>query len=255
MLVLGISVAFDQLEGGNQENFFTIIFIVSIILIIEIYTTWSFYKVNNPQISIVKNESYDQITHLIHHILLPLLTYYSSALFIYFNRSREYRWFLYAITFFVFTLLFYNLRGYFERKREEESVSHYVYDIIKLFLFFMISDVLFQSIEGSERLILVPLSSFLLSLVLTILSLSRRQITDHKEFPWILSSSGVIGIFSFLILSANFLDSTQFAFFNLILFYVSMATFHHKIHKSLTFSIFFEYLLIIFFTLTIFLVL
>lgn len=253
-LVLGLSVAFDQLESGNSRNFAIVVLIVSIVLIIEIYTSWSFYQLQSAQGTTASFSTTDRLTHWAQHLLLPAITFYAEAAFIYFNQDRQIRWLLYVIGFAVFSLLFYNLRSFFEQNKHHELVSHYVYDILKLYLVFLLNNVTFNMAVGPSRIILLFAVNFVLAAAFALLTFARR----HSNFNlghqlWLgftILSMPIISTIAAILISINPLE---FALVMSIWYYISNATYHHYTDKSLRASTILEYVLVLVIVFTIFL--
>lgn len=243
-LVLGLSLAFEQLNIGQTQNFYVVVFIISLILLIEIFTSWLWYRVHHPQVRINIVDKYDQLTHWMHHILLPVIAFYSGAIFVYYNQSQTIRWPMYLVNVFLFTILFYNLRSYFEKDLLQESISHYIYDILKMYLFFVISNVLANAVLTDIRTVLIPLIMIGLAGLFTLLGMRRKQWLSLPNLLLTITLSIGIGVLNLFLLRFTSLTPIQFGLVNILGYYFVNATIHHQISKSLGLRIVLEYLLI-----------
>ena len=63
-------------------------------------------------------------------------------------------------------LFFYNLRSYFEHDDQREKLSHYVYDVLKLYLFFVVNNIVLNITADTDwKLFWVPLTNLVLASV------------------------------------------------------------------------------------------
>jgi hypothetical protein len=176
-----------------------------------------------------------------HHLILPIIAFYASSWFIYYNQLRSIRWVLYLATFATFTLLFYNLRSYFEHNLLGEKMSHYVYDLLKFYMVFLINDVVAEAFDGQSRILVVPVVNIFIISIFSILSIGRRRQLTPANSILSLIIGVIVAAGSFVFIGVFNLNPLNLALIILLMYYFANASFHHYLDKSLRLNILLEY--------------
>jgi hypothetical protein len=226
---LGLTFALQILKDYGTEKFFYVILLTSLILVFEIYINWRYATKVLRQIDMPNINVYNLWGHLINHISLPLLLFFSLAGFVYFNDDDLVRIVAIFILTIVNLILFINIRSYYEDNFAIEEKTRYVYDLIKLIIFFFGVNLILhirsflglqglliyrKDGEGIAAILFTILAAFLISVIFMIF-----------EF---------LGL---LLLGTNVIT--------FLLFYVALAVLHHRIERTLTAEIVGEYVLIL----------
>lgn len=250
---LGLILALHFLKEYGRDSFIIITLGTSLLLIFEVYLDWRYATRILRQIDMPTVNVYNLWGNLLNHITLPLFLYYSFAGFIYFNEDDLIR----IVGIFILTIiniiLFMNIRSYYRDEFIIEEKTHYIYSIIKLITFFFGVNLIlhimnFWVVDNWFYSLLVTL----LSLILGLLLIYRKQDQSFGEFVYVLLSSFVIGVV-FLVLNTI---NVVFLGINIIVFlcfYIALSTLIHRLERTLSREIFVEYILILILAIILFL--
>lgn len=184
-----------------------------------------------------------QHIHISNHLILPSLLYLSIAGFIYFNYfslQTEAVILIGAITFFS---IFQGQRATFRQEFVFDETLHYIYDSIKIIIFFLATSILIQSaMRFSFSTILLFILQEALAFILLLLIIVRKQ-----QF----NSTGILYIFLASLASAVIVvlmfphwGAITIALVTCVIFYLFIGVIHHKIQATLTFELISEYIII-----------
>lgn len=232
-------IALEQLRSDRVGSYFGFAFLFSLIFLIELYTTWAW---SQSHLQVTLHRSYHNWVHWVHHLFLPLAAYWLNVLMLYFFEN----WngliqIILVVTFVLFAILFFNLHSYFSHDLIAEKSSNYIYDIIKIYIFFLASSVLSHILNG--QYLLIGLCICALSLVLIYLSLSRRNVKESYHFA--LAASAAVAILVTIISVLLGFGPIKLALMAVSLFYFANATIHHYFEKRLKLSLLAEYLAVL----------
>lgn len=244
-ITTGIYISLQELhEFGNRSNFFTFSIILFLIFTLEIFITWQSNQIKSSKTIDFKDAEKDLVFAL-NRLLLPITLYVSLVAFAYYNYKNSILLPILAFTFVTFFVLFLNIKAYFERRKNQEANTHYVYDIIKFLIFFNAVNVIINLVTTEEASLIVGVVyTFILSFLLKGLMLWRlEKLKPRIALFSILSSIFIAFIFAVLSVSESFnqLESTLILTF---IFYLTMAATHHIFHKTLSLELIAEYFLI-----------
>lgn len=175
---------------------------------------------------------------VVNHYIVPSLLYIGIVLFIYVNRDYVLKGLIILSSFFIFGLLFDSIRIFQERR--ELLVS--AFDSAKLFLFFvLINSLLRLRLEYNLNLTVTLTIVFMLVFLLNLLMFLRNLKPGHLELGYMLG----VALFITLIYYAfsNFGNYLTTNFILLVTYYFSIAAITHKIERTLTIKLLFEYVL------------
>lgn len=241
----GLVFAIQLLKDYGLDKFLFTVIITSLILFLEIYLNWRFATKVLRQIDMPSVNVYNLWGHLLNHISLPLLLFYSLAGFIYFNSDDLIR--LIAISFLVIinVTLFINVRSYYRDEFKVEESTRYIYDVIKLIVFFFcINLILHVKILLQVDLWISALGVCALVLILGFLVIYRTAQLGFDTIIYVICASFVISIF-FMILNIFGFMLLGINVIIFLTFYMVLSILHHKMERTLTLGVFTEYFLIL----------
>jgi hypothetical protein len=181
--------------------------------------------------------------HVSHHIILPLFLYLGIFGFIFFNKfslTSEIIILLGCVTFFG---IFQGQRTSFMKEFGFDDTLHYIYDAIKIIIYFLAVDIILQSqIYFSFNQVVTFALVETAALILFMLIIVRKNQFNTGGFIYIfLSSTLLAGLSIFIAPHLNILVS---ALLSAVFFYLLIGFIHHKLNATLTPAIIVEYLLI-----------
>lgn len=244
-VVLGIFLALSELDDGRVDSFRNIAIIVSLVFVIEIYSGWRFRKHVLSQTSINRIEDYSPLVQFIHHLLLPLGLYFSILLFGYFNNQPHLRLSILIVSFISLTILFSNIRAYYLYKVQILHQTNYIYDITKFLIFFCVAQALYSYNQLNPSIVMVSGTLTLLAFALINLMLVRYQKLETRGIIVSLVASLLVTFSSVIMLKLTPTNPLQMSFVSILSFYIASALIHHKMDRSLSISIIFEYIVVL----------
>ncbi|MCA9379517.1 hypothetical protein KC640_03745 [Candidatus Dojkabacteria bacterium] len=241
-VALGLALAYDQLRFPAATKFWQINLVVLSVFVLELIINVQQHRQLFAGQIAQATVSSNRLAKLVDHFFLPILVYLSIAGFIYFNREPGIVYFVLVGAFALFTLLFANIRSFYLHYADVETLTHYVYDIIKLVLFFSALDSVFNLASGGQQglLLLIPVLGVGL---MGLLTYRYRQLHMTTLILVILLGTivGILAITAFLFMPGMIILASLLGF---VAFYFAVAILHHFIHGDLTLSITAEYIVI-----------
>lgn len=250
---LGLVFALQLLKDYGPDKFLIAISITNFVLILEIYINWRYATKVLRQIDMPSINVYNLWGHLINHITLPILLFLSLSGFVYFNDDDLIR--IIAICFLVFInlILFINIRSYYEDEFKVEEKTRFVYDLIKLIIFFFsVNLVLHMKMYWTLDIWIIALLICFLALGLGMLLVYRKGGQGLTTTLYVITSSFAIAVI-FMLLDIFGLVLLGINIIVFLLFYFTLAILHHRLERTLTIEVFMEYLLVLVLALLLFL--
>jgi len=243
VLFMGL-ILFTLAIQSEQPQFYPyIIVVLSFVFILEIFSTIYFGNKILQQYSIPAIEIRDKFSNTIQHFVLPFSLFISIVMFIYFHNYVVIKWIILLCAFFLFWILFTNLRAFYEDKFKIEIKTHYIYDIISIISFFGLYDSVLNICNywGQNLIITLLLLVFLILIYLGIILI---RLYNYKLFKLILPYI-VVNIGLFLLFNSLGVSSIKIAFISTLMysFYIAYAHSHNENLK--TYRIFEEYFVIL----------
>ena len=244
--ILGLLLLFglQVLKDYGSKGFLIVILVNCLILIFEIYLNWRYATRSLRQVDLPLGGVYNIWGHILNHLALPILLTLSISGFLFFNNDDLIRIISVLIYVFLILILLINIRSYYEDEFKTESVTRYIYEVIKLVIFFFSINIILH-LEELLRLD-AWIGTFLICVLIVTLGLLliyRRNQIGFAQIAYLVLSSIVISvIYIFLDLSNIVLLGVNVIIF--ILFYFVMSILHNKIERTLTIGILVEYILI-----------
>jgi hypothetical protein len=243
-VVLGLALAFTELDNGNVELFWQLSVAVGLIFVIELYTgVDARYKRRRKQsLELIDQGSFPTLTLLVHNALIPLAIYVSIVTFTYFNSQDHLRLMVLVFSLGTFAILFTHTRAYYLSDEQLFRQTNYVYDLAKLLIFFTITDTLFNLAAGRSQPGLAVVVTGLNSFILLVLTLLRYQKIVIKGVYLSAAMAIAIAAACGTLISTSNANPLQIAFIAVVGYYISAAFIHHWIYKSITPLIIIEYI-------------
>mgnify|MGYP006872388909 CR=1 FL=1 len=244
-ITLGIYISVNELHFfQNTYNFIVFSVATFFIYIVELFTSFQ-NKSRKIQINFDYNDEVNELSEVFHKILLPIFLYLSILGFSYFNITNASIYIILAITFVSFYTLILNTKLFLEHEVKEEHKTHYVYDVIKFLIFFLMVNTfanLYKYI--GDYIAYFTIGVFAISFLINYLMLIRiKMLTNKFVIQSTLNSAIISLVFLALNLGSKF-NALQIALILIFLFYISTAIIHHTIRKTLTREVFLEYMVV-----------
>lgn len=242
---LGLLFSLQILKDHGATHFLVSVVCISIIMLLEIYANWRYATRVLRQIDMPNVNIYNLWGHLLNHIVLPLLLYYSVAGFVFYNDDDLIR--LVAIALFVgiYLVLLVNIRAYYMDEFKTEEETRYIFDVIKLSSFFLGVNLILH-IMGYAGLPTWLGGIFIcfLAIGIGLLLILRKAQHNMLTVMYVLVTSFIIAIvFMIVTLGSFMLLGVNIILF--LLFYFIYAILHHRLDRTLTIETFIEYCLIL----------
>lgn len=244
-IVLGLQAAFSELDTGRLENFNNFVILISIVFILELYTSWLFRKQLFAQTEIPGSDRFSDVIHIIHHIVVPIFLYIGIVGFGYFNHQMHLRTGLLLFTLFILTVMFANIRAFYENQKKLEIRTNFIYDIAKILIFFTLSNTLINYLTQNNTLNWTPLILAMIELALITLMIMRYRKYELLGFISSLAASLFMMAVVTILWQINVFNPLQISLYALVCYYLSMASIHHLMERTLSREIVLEYILIL----------
>ncbi len=245
-ITLGIYISIEELHRYNNiSNFVVFSFAILLIYCIELFTTYQ-SKSSKVEINFDIEDEINELSHFFHKLILPILLYFSLLAFGYYNYDNQNLIAILFITFIIFYILLINTKAFLLDLKVIEHRTHYVYDIIKFLIFFLIINTLdnyYLSTEGN--LLLLSTLSFLTTFLILMLMIWR--LGKFRKLTLLYSIIASLAVASFFIAfnSLFIINPLQLSLSLIFLFYISTAIIHHKLMHTLSGSVITEYIVVI----------
>ncbi len=249
---IGLMFVLDLLITAGLNYFLVGSAILFLIFVTEILTSKLYSKKILTQMEIPQVDTYSRLSQLTHHIVLPTILYLSCLGIVYFYHLTLPKYFFFFICFFIFSLLFINIRAYYEDKFKLEERTHYIYDIIKFVTFFQFANTFLEirNYFSFDKVIIYILIGFTALFINTLVTIRRHQL-NFATFLFNLFTSTVIGLVAYLLNTYTDFSIIAISAYSLLVFYITSAILHHKLEGSLNREIALEYVAVLLLSLAI----
>lgn len=245
-ITMGIYISINELHKFNNiSNFIIFSFAILVIYCVELFTTFQ-NKSSKVEINFDIEDEINELSHFFHKLILPILLYFSLVSFGYFNFEERNFLVILAVTFFAFFILFINTKAFLLNMQTIEHKTHYVYDVIKFLIFFLLINVLGNAYTSmGVNIAFLSVTAGVISFGLLALMVWRINKLRKKSIFYSLILSFIIGgLFAGFNLLLE-INPLQLSLSLIFLFYVSTAIIHHKLMNTLTAGVISEYLIVI----------
>lgn len=244
ILGLGLSFSLQMLVDYGENAFWIAIGISSLIMIFTIYMNWRYASKVIRQLDMPKINVYDLKGNLVNHIFLPFMLFYSVAGFIFYNNDSLIRGLTVILFVFVNYILFMNIEAYYKDEFRKDEKTRYIYDTIKLIISFIGTNLILHFSRNNELEIYIQaILIYILLCLLGSLAVTRRNMFSFKPLTYVGITSFVIALFFMLALSIHIV-MLGVNLLTFLLFYFSLSILHHRAERTLTLSVFGEYVVI-----------
>lgn len=245
-ITLGIYISINELHRYNNiSNFIIFSFAILAIYCIELFTTFQ-NKSSKVEINFDIEDEINEVSHFFHKLILPILLYFSLVSFGYYNYLERNFLVILLVTFFAFFILFINTKAFLLNMQSIEHRTHYVYDIIKFLIFFLLINVLGNTyISVSSNLIFLSIAAGFICFGILALMVWRINKLRKKSILYSLIVSFLVGSLFGLFNHFLGINPLQLSLSLIFLFYISTAIIHHKLMDTLTAGVVSEYLIVI----------
>lgn len=242
LLSIGFGIIIYVFENDQPEIYPYLVIILSLIFILELFTTIYFGRRALKQFNLPEIIEKDKSANFIQHIVLPISLFISLTLFMFFHKYLIFKGIFIFLSLFLFWVLFSNIRAYYEDKFKIELGTHYIYDVISILSFFGLIDSLLNiSIYWNINSFLTIIIICALLLIFTFIIIVRLYHYDLLKFtiPLLILNVGIY------IFSSNLgLEVIRIAFLSTITYYFFVAFANHHKDRTNTYKVFEEYLIV-----------
>lgn len=241
-MLIGFAFLINISTNTYPQYYFYISIALYGVLLFELYSTIFYSRYISAQYSLNEIDSRDGLTHILHHIVIPSLLYWSLSGFIFFHNTISLTIFSLVTSAVLFALLFYNISAYFEHQFKLENRTHYIYDVLLIFIVFCGVDSIISYFTTKPVSVLFFLIIFLMIITtVTAVRLSSRNIV--KE---LLSGLVPIAISSLIVILGlhNNVHSILLAFLIANIYYYFLAMLHHLRDGDLNSRVLTEYIVV-----------
>lgn len=242
IIVLGLMFLMN-IELFNTSFYIASAIVLYLIILFEMYYIWFVSREKLKQLDLPLITEYSKSKEFLNHILLPSLLYFALAGFIYYNNQTAIRVPLIIISFIAFSSLFVNLKAFYLDKADLEKNTYFVYDLIELMIFFMLTNLSLHyiSIRNLPNE-LITLSTFVISFGMLLLNLFQLDRIHLIEIG-IAFGLSFIPAFSALFLGVfNSYSILAISAYTFLSYYFSFGFLVHKVDGTLNKEVVLEYI-------------
>lgn len=244
-LSIGFALLRDILRTAPTNYFFYTAAILYLILIFELFITryYAKYLLDQYMLPPVSDTSH-KVIQFIHHLSLPTLLYFSLVAFTYFNSATYLDPLIWLTVFIVYSVLFTNIRAFYEDKFKLEEHTHVIYDILNILLVYFLFEVILQGVNYFNlNLIYETPLSFIVIMSVGLLTVIRYKLVNRLMLLFLI----LIAIFcALLVLIGNLLNlaTVTIALIGTLIFYYFTAFINHYREQTFSYEILFEYVVV-----------
>lgn len=242
LLTIGMLAIYSIVHTSAPGNFFIAAISLYLLLLFELFSTKYYASSFRDQYELEPKDIRHRRAHWVHHLIMPSVLYVSLTLFIFVNSQLNIALVVALLSFILFSILFINIKAYYESKYKLERNTANVYDVISIASIFMLSYavlVLTQLTTGDFLISGLLITGMLM--VMGYLTLSRYHLIN-KSGGLALLAMLIIYINTFLILLNFEISVISHAVISTFVYYYYAAFINHSIDKSLSLKVIIEYL-------------
>lgn len=246
-ITVGMYISFTELVINNNSYRFVIFAVISFFIYFSEIIFDYFNKSRRVEFNLNPNDNINEVSEMINKIMLPVILFFSLLGFSYFNIESQTFLLVLMIVYFIYFTLIKNIRYFFKNDKKDEAQTHYVYDLIKLLVVFLISNFLSNLFKlNNEGLIVL---SLLFGIVIFLMAALIRFNDKGKHYRQRLKFAAVyFPSFAAGFYALNYTESFNALKISLVIsivFYIFSAFFYHVSNKNITKTLAAEYILIL----------
>jgi len=216
-----------------------------LVLMLELFTDYFFSRKLLKQLGLPSVTDYSKPTQVIYHALLPSLLFLALVGLIYTTNVSYLAPVYFIVALGTFSLLFINIRAYYEDKYKLEGNTHIVYDLIKIIIFFSFTQFVLTLSDSLSFNFFVQVGIvFVIGSLLSMLVLVRSRLNSWLFLSMIVLSGLAIGYLTASLNTYLNISNLLASFMSTVVFYIFNAILHHEKQRTLTAQIVAEYILV-----------
>jgi hypothetical protein len=186
------------------------------------------FNLNVQQLEFTKRTDSERLTHFVHHIFEPAILYISLCAFLYFNRFVEHKVIILFFSSYIFYMLYENIEAFNHNQYRLELKTHYVYDLISIFNFYILLDVISYLIytNGFNLHLTVAANIMIFVMEYVFILIRYRLAANFKLFVFFLVIFVSLNV-SCLLIPLNFLKTNLVV--TMVIYFV-LSAIHHRIN-------------------------
>lgn len=242
---IGLVFLQDLAATGTTTIFVLAVIVVWGILLLEIFANFYFAQALLRQFDLPQVRKLHGGSALIFHAVLPSLIYFSLVGFTFVNNRTNLAWVFFLLSLVIFSMLFINIRAYYEDKYRLESETHLVYDLAKLVIYFCLTNLIANlAMRFNFSFLLIVLLNFVVASALLLLVFLNHRFTSRYMLVISLFAGLALGYLSAGL--AAFLVPVPLvtAFYSTLVFYMLNAIIYHELERTITWQTIAEYSLV-----------
>jgi len=243
ILGLGFGLLINISNNQNPIRFVFASIVLYIILLFELLNTEYHAKTLLEQLKLPPID-HDVELHTIHHLLIPSQLFFGLAGFIYFNSIDSLNIFVLTVSIILFSILFTNIRAYYEDKFKLEMYTHHIYDAIGVVISFLSSNLIlffFKYFGLNLQYASLPIVVLYISSIL--FNAYRYKILNAAIIQNTVISAGLVLFFNIVFVKIGF-NVFYLSFLNAIFNYFVTALIIHKVEDTFNRKTIFEYFVV-----------
>lgn len=242
MITIGIMALYSILHTSSAISYFAASISLYTLLLFELYSTKFYATTFDDQFELTSRSKKHRKAHWVHHLIMPTVLFVSIVLFVFANSQLNMALVIALISLVLFSILFLNIKAYYENKYKLENKTANVYDVISIASVFMLAFSIFvvTALLG-ELYIISGLMNTAVLIILGYLTLARYHIIN-KQGGMILFAMLLVYFNSFLALLNFDISIVAHTILTTFVYYYFTAVVNHYEEKSLDLKVIIEYL-------------
>ena len=241
-LTIGILALYSIIHTSTTRSYFLATTSLYTLLLFELYSTKFYATTFQEQYELTTKNGKHRRAQWVHHLVMPTILYTSTVLFIVANSQLNIAILIAVITFVLFSILFINIKAYYENKYKLENKTANVYDVISIASVFMLSfSIYILTVLTRESYVIIGLINTAILLIVGYLTLSRYHLIN-KRGAMILFLMIMVYVNSFFFLLNFQISVMAHAILTTFVYYYYTAIINHYEDKSLELKVIIEYL-------------
>jgi hypothetical protein len=242
LITIGVMALYSILHTSGISSYFIASISLYTLLLFELYSTKFYATTMDDQLELTAKNKKHRKAHWVHHLIMPTVLFVSIVLFIFSNSQLNLALVIALISLVLFSILFLNIKAYYENKYKLEHKTANVYDVISIASVFMLSFSIFVVTALLDELYIVTgLLNTALLIILGYLTLARYHLIN-KQGGILLFSMLMVYINTFLALLNFEISIVAHAILTTFVYYYFTAIVNHHEEKSLDLKVIIEYL-------------
>lgn len=244
VVTVGFAFLLTILENLPADYFFMAAGIIYLVLLFELYSTVFYASRLLDQFQLPPVDDKDKLPQLIHHLVLPTVIYLGLVIFLFFNHQHSLNLFFIILVFVIFSVLFTNIRAFYEDKFKLEAATHNIYDFLMLIISYIATDAVLNIFSFAQSsVVMIIFFTGLVLLLLGALVLLRYHLYSGRNMVILTVLILVYSVVTGLLINLG-LNISVVALISTLEFYYLLAYYNHVLDNSLSGKVITEYILV-----------